>query len=139
MGFKQLERDLGRLEKSWDRESAIVLKNTAKKIRIAAQVRSPYLYGVLRQAHFDTLIQDASFWGGRAGLVAIDPAAEHHILGGRPNIYGAEIHAGLRGPHRPWFAWTLEQDVPSILDEGGNEMKGIYAEYINQTMFGAIL
>ena len=138
MGFKQLARDISALERNWEKESEKVLRDTARKIRKAAQPRSPYLYGVLREAHFDTLLKDASFWGGRAGLVAIDPSAEHHILGGRPNIYGAEIHAGLRGEHRPWFVWTLEQDVPSILEDGGNEMRGIYAEYLNQTMSGAI-
>lgn len=138
LGFKQLERDLGTLERKWDKESEKILASTARKVRIAAQPRSPYLYGVLRGAHFDTLLKDSSFWGGQAGLVAIDPNVEHHILGGRPNVYGAEIHAGSRGAHRPWFAWTLEQDVPSILEETGNELKGIYSEYLDKTMFGAL-
>jgi len=138
MGFKQLERDLGNLIRKWDKESEKILGETATKVRKAAQPRSPYLYGVLRSAHFDTLLRDSTFWGGRAGLVAIDPQAEHHILGGRPNIYGAEIHAGLRGARRPWFADTIAQDVPSILEETGNELKGVYAEYLNQTLSGAI-
>lgn len=138
MGFRQLKSDLDALERSWDRESAKVLAEIAKKLRKAAQTRSPYLYGVLREAHFDTLIKDSSFWGGQAGLVAIDPQATHHILGGRPNIYGAEIHAGIRGDHRPWFAWTLEQQGPSIIEKGGNELLGIFSSYIDQTMSGAI-
>jgi hypothetical protein len=137
-GIDELINDINNLELNWDRESEKILLTIARQIRKAAQPRSPYLYGVLREAHFESLIHDASFWGGRASIVAIDPTVEHPILGGRPNIYGAEIHAGLRGEHRPWFVWTLEQDVPSILEDGGNEMKGIYAEYLNQTMFGAI-
>lgn len=138
VGFRELERDLANLEKNWDKESEKELRTIAKKLRLAAQPRSPYLYGVLKAAHFDTYLRDSSFWGGGAGLVAIDPHAEHHVLGGRPNVYGAEIHAGLRGEHRPWFAWTLEQQGPSIMEEGGNELLGIYSEYINQTMVGAI-
>ena len=137
-GFDELVRDINNLERNWKKESEQKLRDIAKNIRIAAEPRSPYLYGVLRGAHFDTLLKDASFWGGQAGLVAINPGAKHHILGGRPNVYGAEIHAGLRGHRRPWFAETVAQDVPSIMEEGGDELKGIYAEYLNKTMSGAI-
>lgn len=138
LGFKQLVRDIDKLEANWDKKSAKELTKIAKNLRMAAQPRSPYLYGVLRGAHFDTLLKDSSFWGGQAGLVAIDPEVTHYVLGGRPNVYGAEIHAGSRGAHRPWFAWTLEQQGPSIIEEGGNEFKGIYAEYLDKTMFGAL-
>ncbi len=138
MGFKQLEADLNRLEKNWDRQSGRELRKIARNLRKAAQPRSPYLYGVLKAAHFDTLLKDSSFWGGQAGLVAIDPEVVHHVLGGRPNVYGAEIHAGSRGAHRPWFVWTLEQQGPSIIEAGGNEMLGIYSEYLDKSMFGAI-
>lgn len=137
-GFRELVRDINSLEANWDKESEQKLRDIAKKLRTAAQPRSPYLYGVLRGAHFDTLLKSPTFWGGKAGLVAINPGTEHHILGGRPNIYGAEIHAGLRGAHRPWFAQTIEQDAPSIMEEGADELAGVYAEYLNRTMSGAL-
>jgi hypothetical protein len=137
-GFDELLRSIKMLEANWKRESEHILRDIARRLRVAAQPRSPYLYGVLRGAHFDTLLKNSTFWGGMAGLVAINPGREHPILGGRPNIYGAEIHAGLRGAHRPWFAQTVEQDAPSIMEEGGDELVGIYAEYLNQTMSGVL-
>lgn len=137
-GFRQLVDDINSLEDNWNKESARVLAKAARELRRAAQPRSPYLYGVLRAAHFDTLLQDSSFWEGQAGLVAIDPQAVHHILGGRPNIYGAEIHAGLRGEHRPWFAQTLERQGQSIIEESGDELTGIYSKYLDRVMSGAL-
>ena len=135
IGFDELEDDIDLFEKKWDDEAAKILAEAARRLRKAAQPRSPYLYGVLRGAHFDTLIEDSSFWNDQAGLVAIDPSVWHPILGGQPNIYGAEIHAGLKGPPRPWFAWTIEQEGASIIEESGGDLIGVYSKYINRVMF----
>ena len=121
-GFDKLVFDIGELESNFDKDSKEVLRKGSKLFREATQERSPYLYGILRGAHFDDLIEGDD----PMGLVAIDPSVWHPILGGYPNEYGARIH----GEGRPWFAWTIDQEGDRIMGNIGSELAGIYPSYL---------
>ena len=120
MGMDKLIRDVENLEANWDKESRGVLAEGAKLFKEAAQERSPYLYGVLRGAHFSETGDSAE---GQYGLVSISDAW-HHVLGGYASDYGPKIHAD----DRPWFGWTIEQEGSRIMAEIGAEIADIYGK-----------
>ena len=122
-GFDKLIRDVESLEANWDQDSKGVLAKAARMFRVSAQERSPYLYGILRGAHFDEVNESAD---GPYGLVSIS-AAHHPILGGYADEYGPRIHA----EDRPWFAWTIEQESSRIMGEVGSEMLGVYGKHLS--------
>lgn len=122
MGFDKLISDINNLESKWDEESKKVLAKAAELFREAARERSPYLYGILRGAHFSDVEETTD---GPVGLVAISDAW-HPIMGGYASDYGPRIHS----EDRPWFAWTVEQESSRIMSEVGADMKSIYAEHL---------
>lgn len=75
---------------------------------------SPYLYGVLASAH-RSLAEPISE-NEVLGLVYISKHVVHPVLGGRPYIYGREVHE-----RKPWMrdaAIAMEEEVVGIFEEG---------------------
>jgi len=114
-GFRELTRRLNALDREFNEEMRRTMPLITRDFRVEAQKRSPYLYGVLKNAH-----RDAAKFGndGIEGGIYLDPMASYHpILGGYPYEYGKELHdegTDHVGP-RPWFAWTIEDMGDSIL------------------------
>lgn len=88
----------------------IIPAATAKQVErllLAAQAISPYLYGVLQGAHRGTVTPEPD---GATGRLFIDPSVVHPVLGGRPVVYGTEIH----NEDRPWMQTAFAQLEDSI-------------------------
>lgn len=120
VGFDKIINDIAELERNWARESRDVLGEGAKLFKEAAQKRSPYLYGVLRGAHFDEVTKELE---DPVGIVSI-LHTRHHVLGGYADDYGPRIHR----EGRPWFGWTIEQEGSRILGKIGASYARVYEE-----------
>jgi hypothetical protein len=114
-GLNELRRELNFMDRNFNAEMRKTMPKIAHDFRVEAQKRSPYLYGVLKNAH-----RDAAKYGddGMEGAVYLDPnVGPHPILGGYPYDYGKKLHdegGDWIGP-RPWFGWTVEDMGDSIL------------------------
>lgn len=123
--FAELSRELNALDREYNAELRKLMPLIARDFRVEAQRRSPYLYGVLKNAH-----RDAAKYGddGMEGAVYLDPAVTHPILGGMPYDYGKEIHdegTMWAGP-RPWFAWTIEDVGDSIMSRYDSRIGDVF-------------
>jgi hypothetical protein len=76
----------------------------------AASDQAPYLTGSLSSAH-------RGEWEDDHGLVYVDPGVINPIMGGKPSIYGVEVHG-----RKPWLDWTIEQDAPEIMDRAMQDL-----------------
>lgn len=129
-GISAVESDFHKYIEESGRVVDEKLELITRDVRIAAQDRSPYLYGVLHGAHRDEFVGDIGRWGN-FGRVFIDPSITHPIMGGRPYEYGQRLHIG----GRPWFLWTVEQDAPGIIERHGGEIFSQFFQNIWATDF----
>ena len=74
---------------------------------------SPWLYGVLSSAHRSVAVPVSS--EEIVGTVYIDPSVVHPVLGGRPVVYGVEVH-----DRKPWMQQALEHKEQAIYDAFGD-------------------
>lgn len=123
-GFDQFIRKTYQIDRDWAKESLEILADITEEVREAAQERSPYLYGILHDAHRDTV--DADLDGDLWGIVHIATDVWHPILGGQPHLYGARIH----GEDRPWFGWTADEAAPEIIERHAGRLVDVYAHHI---------
>lgn len=131
-GIGALERDLNKYIEDSGKIVGETIKAITKDIRIAAQERSPYLFGVLHGAHRDEYIGNIGRFGN-FGRVYIDPEVVHPVLGGHPYDYGAKIH----NFDRPWFLWTATEDAPDIIEKHGAELVGRFDQIFSGDDFYA--
>lgn len=117
----KLLRDIDDQEREWRNDSRKHLGDIAREFRQQAQLRSPYLFGILQGSHFDEVIE---IEGEPAGLVSLK-RVEHPYIGGFTDEYGPRIH-NYDNPPRPWFSWTVEQEAQGIISKYSSEIASSY-------------
>lgn len=120
------------IERAYKIDSAKAITAMVRDLREAAMPRSPYLYGVLRSAHFSETRDVAGSW---KGVVSIDPQVIHHTLGGRPAEYGARLHQ----EGRPWFEWTVQLSADRIIDKHAGTLISAYSQLWGEGGGGRIM
>ena len=109
------------IERTYKIDSAKAISAIARDLNQEAMPRSPYLYGVLREAHFSETRAAGENW---LGVVTIDTRVIHHILGGKPAEYGARIHE----EGRPWFEMTVRQEADRIVEKHAGKLVNAYQQ-----------
>lgn len=120
------------IDRMYKIDSGKAVSAMVSELRREAMPRSPYLYGVLRNAHYSETRYVSGHW---VGVVTIDPSVVHHILGGRPANYGARIH----GEDRPWFEWTVVQEADRIIDKHSGEIVSAYLQLWGDGGSGSVM
>ncbi|MCK5611837.1 hypothetical protein KAR91_58750, partial [Candidatus Pacearchaeota archaeon] len=124
--FEKIINDIATFESNWNADSKKVLAEGGSLFSKAAQKRSPYLYGVLRGAHYSRMAD-----GDDGDPIAIVTIAHtpHHVLGGYADDYGPRIHR----EGRPWFGHTIEQEGAQIMDKIGASMVRVFNKRLKGT------
>ena len=120
------------IERAYKIDSAKAITAIVRELRDQTMPRSPYLFGVLRSAHFSETRDVAGHW---KGVVSIDPQVVHHILGGRPAEYGARLHQ----EGRPWFEWTVIQEADRIVEKHAGTLVSAYSQLWGEGGSGRIM
>jgi hypothetical protein len=125
--FEKIINDIATLESNWNADSKKVLAEGGSLFSKATAKRSPYLYGVLRGAHYSRMAEDD-------GPIAIITVAHtpHHILGGYADDYGPRIHR----EGRPWFSWAIEQEGARIMEKIGASYARVFKTRLKGTSGG---
>lgn len=104
---------------------AVMARLTMMTVAYASGV-APYYTGTLASSHRGDVETGP---GTITGTIFLDPSVTNPVLGGKPAVYGPEVHVS-----RPWLLeWTMDWLIHDLLPDTGDEILDAVLDYLVST------